>query len=122
MPYDSFTCPNCEQSLRVVWPEPLPAHYHPLNSKITMKCPSCGEVNEVYGFIIDKIKSAPEPGIPSASGVFILGVLVAMLTAHYFQRFSPTLRASQRISIEKGIKVLKRKLEATANRISRNLK
>jgi hypothetical protein len=23
------------------------------------------EVNEVYGFIVDKIKSAPEPGIPS---------------------------------------------------------
>jgi hypothetical protein len=65
MPYDSFTCPNCEQSLRVIWPEPLPSHYHPLNSKITMKCPSCGEVNEVYGFIIDKIKSAPMPGKPS---------------------------------------------------------
>ena len=29
-----------------------------------MKC-QCGEVNEVYGFIIDKIKSSPEPGKPS---------------------------------------------------------
>jgi hypothetical protein len=28
-----------------------------------MKC-ACGEVNEVYGFLIDKIKSG-EPGIPS---------------------------------------------------------
>jgi hypothetical protein len=64
MPYDSFTCPNCEQSLCVIWPEPLPSHYHHLNSKITMKCP-CGELSEVYGFIIDKIKSTPEPGIPS---------------------------------------------------------
>jgi hypothetical protein len=60
------------------------------------------------------------PFLTMASVVFILGVLVAMLTAHYFQRFSPTLRASQRISIEKGIKALKRKLEATANRISKN--
>jgi hypothetical protein len=65
MPYDSFTCPNCEQSLRVIWPESLPNNYHYLNSEITMKCPHCGEVNEVYGFIIDKIKSAPKPGIPS---------------------------------------------------------
>lgn len=31
-----------------------------------MKCPHCGEAHEVYGFLIDKIKSAPEPGIPSA--------------------------------------------------------
>ena len=65
MPYDSFTCPNCEHGFRVIWPEPLPSRYHHLNSKITMKCPDCGEMNEVYGFIIDKIKSAPEPGIPS---------------------------------------------------------
>jgi hypothetical protein len=65
MPYDSFTCPNCEQSLRVIWPEPLPSYYHPLNSKITMKCPDCGELNEVYGFIINKIKSAPKPDKPS---------------------------------------------------------
>jgi hypothetical protein len=42
MLYDSFTCPNCEQSFRVIWPEPLPSHYHYLNSKITMKCPHCG--------------------------------------------------------------------------------
>jgi hypothetical protein len=64
MPYDSLTCPKCEHSFRVIWPEPLPSHYHNLNSKITMKC-HCGEVNEVYGFLIDKIKSTPEPGIPS---------------------------------------------------------
>jgi hypothetical protein len=56
MPYDSFTCPNCEHGFRVIWPEPLPSHYHCLNSKITMKCPHCGEINEVYGFLIDKIK------------------------------------------------------------------
>jgi hypothetical protein len=63
--YDSFTCPNCEHSFRVSWPDPLPSHYHALNSKITMKCPHCGEVNEVYGFLIDKIKSEPASGIPS---------------------------------------------------------
>jgi len=39
-------------------PEPVPTN-------VEKKCPHCGEVNEVYGFIIDKIKSAPEPGIPS---------------------------------------------------------
>jgi hypothetical protein len=61
--YDSFVCPGCEHYFRVIWPEPLPSHYHYLNSKIMMKCPHCGEVNEVYGFLIDKIKSAPEPGI-----------------------------------------------------------
>jgi len=49
----------------VIWPEPLPSHYHYLNSKITIKCPLCGDINEVYGFLIDKIRSAPEPGIPS---------------------------------------------------------
>lgn len=65
MPYDSFTCPNCEHSFRVIWPEPLPSHYHDLNSKITMKCPHCGDINEVYGFLIDRIKSTPEPGLPS---------------------------------------------------------
>jgi hypothetical protein len=70
-PYDSFTCPNCEQSLRVIWPECLPSYYHPLNSKITMNCPHCGEVNEVYGFLIDKIKSAPEPGMPSVEVIAI---------------------------------------------------
>jgi len=44
--YDSFMCPNCEHHFRVIWPEPLPTHYH-LLSKIKMKCPDCGEVTEL---------------------------------------------------------------------------
>jgi hypothetical protein len=62
--YDSFVCPGCEHYFRVVWPGPLPSHYH-LCSKITMKCPDCGEVTELYAFLIDKITKAPAPGIPS---------------------------------------------------------
>jgi len=62
--YDSFMCPNCEHHFRVIWPEPVPTHYH-LCSKIKMKCPDCGEVTELYDFLIDKILQAPEPGIPS---------------------------------------------------------
>jgi hypothetical protein len=34
-------------------------------SKIKMKCPDCGEVTELYDYLIDKILQAPEPGIPS---------------------------------------------------------
>jgi hypothetical protein len=30
-----------------------------------MKCPDCGEVTELYDFLIDKIMQAPEPGTPS---------------------------------------------------------
>jgi hypothetical protein len=30
-----------------------------------MKCPDCGEVTELYAFLIDKITKAPAPGIPS---------------------------------------------------------
>jgi hypothetical protein len=62
--YDSFMCPNCEGHFRVIWPEPLPSHYH-LCSKIKMKCPDCGEVTELYDYLIDRILQAPEPGIPS---------------------------------------------------------
>ncbi len=62
--HESFTCPNCEHHFRVIWPEPLPTHYH-LCSKIKMKCPDCGEVTELYEFLIDKIMQEPEPGIPS---------------------------------------------------------
>ena len=47
--YDSFMCPNCEHHFRVIWPEPVPTHYH-LCSKIKMKCPDCNEVTELYEF------------------------------------------------------------------------
>ena len=62
--YKIFMCPNCEHHFRVIWPESVPTHYH-LCSKIKMKCPDCGEVTELYDFLIDKIMQAPEPGIPS---------------------------------------------------------
>jgi hypothetical protein len=62
--YDSFMCPNCEHYFRVIWPDPMPSYHDPC-SKIKMKCPDCGEVTELYDFLIDKIMQAPEPGIPS---------------------------------------------------------
>ncbi len=62
--YDSFMCPNCEHHFRVIWPEPLPSHYH-LCSKIKIKCPDCQEVTEVYDFLIDRIMCAPDPNIPT---------------------------------------------------------
>ena len=62
--YDSFMCPNCEHYFRVIWPDPIPSH-HDCCSKIKMKCPDCGEVTELYDYLIDKIMQAPEPGIPS---------------------------------------------------------
>ena len=62
--YKVFMCPNCESHFRVIWPEPLPSHYH-LCSKIKIKCPDCGDVTELYDFLIDKVLQAPEPGIPS---------------------------------------------------------
>jgi len=62
--YDSFTCPNCEHYFRVIWPDPM-LSYHDCCSKIEMKCPDCGEVTELYDYLIDKILQAPEPGIPS---------------------------------------------------------
>ena len=62
--YDSFMCPNCEGHFRVIWPEPLP-NYTDACSKIKMKCPDCGEVTELYAYLIDRILQAPEPCIPS---------------------------------------------------------
>ena len=62
--YDSFMCPNCESHFRVIWPEPLPSHHHKC-SKIRMKCPDCGEVTELYAFLMAKITKAPAPEIPS---------------------------------------------------------
>ena len=62
--YDSFMCPNCEGHFRMIWPEPLPNYTDPC-SKVKMKCPDCGEVTELYAYLIDRILQAPEPGIPS---------------------------------------------------------
>ena len=62
--YDSFMCPNCEHYFRMISPDPLPSHHDP-GSKIKMKCPDCGEVTELYDYLINKIRQAPEPGIPS---------------------------------------------------------
>jgi hypothetical protein len=36
--YDSFMCPNCEGHFRVIWPEPIPSHFHKF-CKIKIKCP-----------------------------------------------------------------------------------
>ena len=57
--YDSFMCPNCEHYFRVIWPDPMPS-YHDSCSKIKMKCPDCGEVTELYDFLIDRIMCAPD--------------------------------------------------------------
>jgi hypothetical protein len=62
--YSSFMCPNCETHFRVIWPEPLPNYTDPC-SKVEMKCPECGEITELYAYLIDRILQAPEPGIPS---------------------------------------------------------
>ena len=62
--YDSFMCPNCEHYFRVILPDPMPSYHDPC-SKIKMKCPDCGEVTELYDYLVDKILQAPEPGIPS---------------------------------------------------------
>jgi hypothetical protein len=59
--YRSFMCPNCENYFHVIWPSPLPSHYH-LCSKIKLQCPDCDEVTELYDFLIDEIMQAPEPG------------------------------------------------------------
>jgi hypothetical protein len=61
--YDSFMCPNCEGHFRVIWPDPLPSHYH-LCSKIKIGCPDCHEVTELYDFLIDRIMQPPDPSIP----------------------------------------------------------
>jgi len=52
--YDSFMCPNCEGHFRVTWPDPMPSYHDPC-SKIKMKCPDCGEITELYDYLIDKI-------------------------------------------------------------------
>ncbi len=62
--YKMYMCPNCEHHFRVIWPDPLPTYYH-LCSKIKMKCPDCGEVTELYDFLIDRIMCAPDPSIPT---------------------------------------------------------
>ena len=30
-----------------------------------MKCPECGEVTELYDFLIDRITQSPDPSIPT---------------------------------------------------------
>jgi hypothetical protein len=62
--YRTYTCPGCESSFRVVFPEPVPSHYAN-RSKIKLKCSACGEVREPYAFLLDRIMQSPEPGIPS---------------------------------------------------------
>jgi hypothetical protein len=62
--YHSFTCPGCESSFCVLWPEPLPSHFHP-SSQVKLKCPSCGQLTELYAFLLNRILQAPEPGIPT---------------------------------------------------------
>jgi hypothetical protein len=41
--------------------------YHECCGKIKMKCPNCGEVAELYDYLIDKILRAPEPGTVGAT-------------------------------------------------------
>jgi hypothetical protein len=62
--YQLYTCPGCEGHFRVVWPDPVPAHLH-LCSKIKIICPGCGELTELYAFLLNRILQAPEPGIPT---------------------------------------------------------
>jgi hypothetical protein len=68
--YRSFVCINCETYFHVIWPNPLPSHYH-LCSKITIKCPECGEVNELYAYLLDTILQAPERGLPGVQPLSI---------------------------------------------------
>ena len=68
--YKTYTCPGCENSFRVVFPEPVPSHYSN-RSKIKLKCSACGEVREPYAFLLDRIMQAPEPGIPSIEALEI---------------------------------------------------
>jgi hypothetical protein len=58
--YHLFTCPNCESSFRVVWPDQLPKDFH-LNSKITITCPLCKEQREPYVHLLDVITCEPDP-------------------------------------------------------------
>src|SRR2546430_16765742 len=64
MHYHLYTCPGCEAHFRVVWPRPFPGHLH-LCSKITIKCPGCGELTELYAFLLDRILQVAEPGMPT---------------------------------------------------------
>jgi hypothetical protein len=62
--YHLYVCPGCEEHFRIVWPRPLPSHLH-LCSKITVKCPGCGELTELYAFLLDKILQTPNPATPT---------------------------------------------------------
>ncbi len=64
MHYHLYTCPGCEAHFRVIWPKPIPNHLH-LCSKITIKCPGCGELTELYAFLLDRILQVAEPGMPT---------------------------------------------------------
>jgi len=61
--YNLFTCSNCENHFRVLWPDPLPNHFH-LRSKIKIVCP-CGEMTELYAFLLDRILQAPDSTMPT---------------------------------------------------------
>jgi hypothetical protein len=52
--YNLFTCPGCEDKFRVIWPNPLPSHFH-RDSKVKLKCSSCGEMTELYDFLLDTV-------------------------------------------------------------------
>ena len=62
--YDLHTCPSCEAHFRIIWPTPVPAYLQPC-SKIKIACPACGEVTELYAFLLDTILQPPNPTIPS---------------------------------------------------------
>ena len=62
--YHLFTCPGCENSFRVLWPDPLPSHFH-LCSRVKLTCPTCREQFEPYAFLFYRILQAPEAGIPT---------------------------------------------------------
>jgi hypothetical protein len=62
--YKSFMCPDCEHYFRVIWPDPMPSHYDPL-SKIKMNCPNCGEVTELYDYLLSRILQPPDPSLPT---------------------------------------------------------
>ncbi len=60
--YSLYTCPNCEGHFRVVWPDPLPSQLH-LCSKVKITCAVCGELTELYVFLLDRIGSKRCTGI-----------------------------------------------------------
>ncbi len=62
--YKMYMCPNCESHFRVIWPDPLPSHYH-VCSKIKIKWPDCQDVTGLYDFLIERIMCAPDPSIPT---------------------------------------------------------